>query len=471
MAIGKRGGEQQRELWLATQDLAAGPGHIFYDKLNALLAEKGFDLFVEQLCEAYYASGGKPSIPPGVYFRMLAIGYFEGLDSQRGIAWRCEDSLSLRRFLGVPLSEATPDHSSLTRIRDRLPLEVHEEVFEYILFVIEQHGLLKGKTVGVDSTFLEANAAMKSIVRKDNGDDWKAYLKRLMVAEGVIQADDKPTDDDLRKFDRQRRKQGKKTVSNDEWQSPSDPDSRIVRMKDGRTHLGYKAEHVVDLASEIILAATVHPGTDNDAETLIQSVTSAQAHLDQAGIAISIEAVAADKGYHANATLAACEEAGLRTYVPERQSRHRRTWAKKPINQKRAFVNNRKRMSRAKGKQLQSLRGERVERSFAHICETGGQRRTWLRGLEKINKRYLMTVAARNLGILMRSLFGIGTPRGLQGAGRALAGLLSALKTFWQHWQARFDQLATRRATTFEKPPLRRDVFFRPPTPAISTGC
>lgn len=185
---GKRETESQQEFWTPTDQLARGPGHVFYDKLNRLLSENGFDLFVEPLCQPYYKTGGRPSIPPGVYFRMLMIGYLEGLDSQRGIAWRCEDSLALRRFLGIGLSEETPDHSSLTRIRDRLPLSVHEEVFRYILFVIEQHGLLKGKSAGVDSTFLEANAAMKSIVRKDTGEDWKAYLKRLMKEEGLLKA-------------------------------------------------------------------------------------------------------------------------------------------------------------------------------------------------------------------------------------------------------------------------------------------
>ena len=201
MSLGKRESENQREFWLETDRLVTGPGHVFYDKLNRFLTENGFDLFVEQLCQPHYQSGGRPSIPPGVYFRMLMIGYLEGIDSQRGIAWRCEDSLALRRFLGISLSEETPDHSSLTRIRDRLPLCVHEEVFQYILFVIEQQGLLKAKTVGVDSTYLEANAAMKAIIRKDTGEDWKAYLKRLMKEEGLLQeGDDDPTDEELRRI-------------------------------------------------------------------------------------------------------------------------------------------------------------------------------------------------------------------------------------------------------------------------------
>lgn len=231
MALGKREAAPQQEFWTPTAALSRGPGHVFYDKLNQVLGQAGFDRVVEQLCAPYYASTGRSSIPPGVYFRMLMIGYLEGIDSQRGIAWRCEDSLSLRRFLGIPLGEETPDHSSLTRIRDRLPLTIHEQVFQQVLSIIEQHGLLKLKAVGVDSTLLEANAAMKAIVRKDSGEDWKAYLKRLMQEEGLIADGDDPSDEELRKFDKTRRKQGKKQVSNAEWESPVDPDSRIVKKQ------------------------------------------------------------------------------------------------------------------------------------------------------------------------------------------------------------------------------------------------
>ena len=479
MSQGKRESENQREFWTATEQLARGPGHVFYDKLHRLLAENGFDLFVEQLCQPYYKTGGRPSIPPGVYFRMLMIGYLEGIDSQRGIAWRCEDSLALRRFLGISLSEDTPDHSSLTRIRDRLPLCVHEEVFQYILFVIETHGLLKAQTVGVDSTFLEANAAMKTIIRKDTGEDWKAYLKRLMREEGLLQDDDDdPTDEELRRFDQQRAKQGKKKVSNDEWISATDPSSRIVKMKDGRTHLGYKAEHVVDLESEVILSAMVYSGTDGDAQTLLASVVTAQTHLEECGCGLEIEEVAADKGYHANETLAGSEELDLRTYIPEPKSRHPRRWTDKPAEHQRSVVNNRRRMKRAKGKQLQRERSEKVERSFAHVCETGGARRTWLAGLEKINKRYLIVAAARNLGLLMLNLFGIGKPRTLQAAGDgfsfAFLRFKMLLKLVWRadkrDWRLGtvFSASAGRRAINFRR---REDFVAAPGFTAFSTGC
>jgi len=250
MSMGRWQADHQPDLWVPTTDLPRSPGHIFYDKLNGLLAEAGFDRYVEDLCRPHYAAGtGRESIPPGVYFRMLLVGYFEGLGSQRAIAWRCSDSLSLRAFLGIPLTEATPDHSSLTKIRQRLPLDVHERVFLHVLAIAQQKKLLRGKTVAVDATTLEANAAMKAITRKDTGEDWKEYLKRLMAEQGIQD----PTDEEVRRFDKNR----KKKVSNQEGQSPADPDSRIAKMKDGTTRLAYKAEHVVDVESEFVLAAEV----------------------------------------------------------------------------------------------------------------------------------------------------------------------------------------------------------------------
>ena len=225
------------ELWVATTDIANAPRHVFYDRLNELLAEADFDSFVEQKVTPFYATRGRPGIAPGVFFRMLFVGYFEGIDSQRGIAWRCEDSLSLRKFLGLKLNQSTPDHSSLTRIRDRYPIEICYEVFEFVLQIAAKKKLISGTTVGVDATLLEANAAMKSIVRRETDEDWKAYIKRLMLEEGEITEDDDPTDEELRRFDKRRK--GKK-VSNKDWKSPVDADARIIKMKDGRTHMGYK---------------------------------------------------------------------------------------------------------------------------------------------------------------------------------------------------------------------------------------
>jgi transposase len=412
MSMGHRPDEQQPELWVPTADLPRSPGHAFYDQLNRLLHEQGFDRFAEALCQKHYADGeGRPSIPPGVYFRMLFVGYFEGLDSQRAIAWRCSDSLSLRAFLGTPLDEATPDHSSLTRIRQRLPLEVHERVFIHVLQIAQDKKLLRGKTVAVDSTTLEANAAMKSIVRKDTGEEYKAYLKRLLVEQGV----ENPTDEDARRFDRKRPKKG----SNQEWQSPADPDSRITKMKDTRTHLAYKAEHVVDLDSEFVIAAPIYQADQSDQATLVDSILHAQVKLVMAGSEQEIEEAVADKGYHKAQTLVDCEHWNTRTYIPEPKGRNY-DWDGKPPEQRRAVEANRQRIARSKSKRLQKRRSEWAERSFAHVCETGGARRTWLRGLENVTKRYAVQVAAHNLGLLMRKLFGMGKPRTRQGGGKAV---------------------------------------------------
>jgi transposase len=410
MSMGRRPTEQQAEFWLPTADLPHSPGHVFYDKLNRLLTETGFDRHVEELCQPHYAEGvGRESIPPGVYFRMLFVGYFEGLDSQRAIAWRCSDSLSLRAFLGIPLSETTPDHSSLTKIRERLPLPVHEHVFAFVLKVAQEKKLLRGKTVAVDATTLEANAAMRSIVRKDTGEDYKEYLKRLMAQEGI----DHPSDEEIRRFDKKRKN---KKVPNTEWQSPTDEDSRIAKMKDGTTHLAYKAEHVVDLDSEFVLAAAVHPADASDPSTLVGSVLEAQANLVLAGSEQEIEEAVADKGYHKAQTLAECEEWNTRTYIPEPEGREY-NWADKPQAWRQATQRNRRRVKGRRSKRLQRTRSELVERSFAHVCETGGGRRTWLRGLVKVTKRYVVQVAAHNLGLLMRKVLGIGKPRRLQGGG------------------------------------------------------
>jgi transposase len=407
MSMGRRQTHRQAEMWIATTDLAQAPGHVFYDKLNELLAAADFDPFAEALCRPHYADGvGRGSIPPGVYFRMLFVGYFEGLDSQRAIAWRCSDSLSLRAFLGVALHEATPDHSSLTVIKRRLPLAVHEQVFAFVLRVAQEKKLLRGKTVAVDATTLEANAAMRTIVRKDSGEDWKEYVKGLMAEEGV----EDPTDEEVRRFDKKR----KKKASNKEWQSPTDPDSRIARMKDGRTHLAYKAEHAVDLDSEFVLAAAVHTADRSDPATLVGSVLHAQANLVLAGSEQEIEEAVADKGYHKAETLADCEHFNTRAYIPEPQGRDY-NWADKPESWRQATLRNRRRVKGNRSQRLQKRRSEFVERSFAHVCETGGGRRTWLRGLGNVTKRYVVQVAAHNLGLLMRKLFGIGKPRRLQG--------------------------------------------------------
>ena len=414
MALGRRRGGQQQDLFVMTTDLPKSVGHVFYTKLNELLAEAGFDRWIEELCESYYSDGkGRPGVPPGVYFRMLLVGYFEGIGSQRGIAWRCADSLSLRSFLGIALTEGTPDHSSLTYIRERLPQEVHESVFKWVLKLASDKQLLKGKTVAVDSTTLEASAAMKSIVRRDTGEDWREYVIGLMKKAGVIAADAKPTEEEIRSFDKSRKD---KTVSNQEWASPADPDARIARMKDGTTHLAYKAENVVDMDSTLILAAEIYKADQADTATLEDSVHAAQTNLNDAKIQAEIEEVVADKGYHSTDLLEKlAQRTKLRSYIAEpKSSTGKRNWKGVSPEKRKAVEANRKRIKRNKGKGLQRARSEKVERTFAHVLETGGGRRTWLRGDEKVRKRYSIATAAYNLGVLMRTLFGIGTARSLQ---------------------------------------------------------
>jgi transposase len=439
MALGKRAQEQQ-ELWVSSTELPRSPGHPFYCKLNELLAEADFDRWIEKRCQQYYAEDGRPSIPPGVYFRMILAGYFEGIGSQRGIAWRCSDSRSLAEFLGYGPTETTPDHSSLTRVHQRLPEEVHKEVFQFVLRIAVEKKLVAGKTVAVDSTTLEANAAMKSIVRKDNGEDWQEYLQRLAKEAGL----ENPTAAELRRFDKNRHD---KKVSNDEWKSPTDQDSRITKMKDGTTHLAYKAEHVVDVQTDLVLAATLHPGTDPDTETLCDSVIEAQLNLDEVKSQAEVREVVADKGYHAADTLEQAHSLQWRTYIPERKQQGQRTWTNKPAGQQAAVYANRRRLRGERSKRLQRKRSELTERSFAHVCETGGARRCWLRGLAKVTKRYLLQVAARNLGLILRKLFGIGTPRSLRGEGGLFVWIRLALYWLSARWEPRW-RMETHRTPT-----------------------
>lgn len=418
MALGRRE-PVQGDMWVAAADLPRSPGHVFYTKLNALLAEAAFDRRVEALCEPHYADEvGRPGIPPGVYFRMLFVGFFEGLGSQRAIAWRCADSLSLREFLGIPIGKDTPDHSSMTYIRRRLPVEVFVQGFQLVLDMAREKGLLKGKTLAVDSTMLEANAAMRSMVHRVSQKTWRQYLQQLAKEAGI----ENPTDDDLRRLDRKRK--GKK-VSNAEWESPTDPDSRIARMKDGTTHFAYKAEHAVDVESDLIVAAEIHHANDPDTDTVLVTTTAARENLEAVGSERTGEELLGDKGYHKAESIDLLEsELGMRTYIPEPKMAHERVWTDKPPEHKEAVYRNRRRTRGERGRNLSRLRSEFAERSFAHMCETGGTRRLWLRGRENVAKWYVTRAAARNLSVIMRALFSIGTPRGMQGAARGLAAML-----------------------------------------------
>ncbi len=457
MSMGRRDRERQSEMWLATDRVARSPGHPFYTRLNEVLKSASFDHEVEKLCAVFYSNKqGRPSLPPGVYFRMQLIGYFEGLDSERGIAWRCADSLALREFLGISLSESTPDHSSLCRIRQRLDIEIHQAVFGLILEILSEHGLLRGKTIGIDATTLEANAALRSIVRRDDGTGYDAFLKQLARESGIKT----PTRADLAKLDRTRKGKG----SNDDWTNPHDPDAQITKMKDGRTRLGHKSEHAVDMDSGAVMAVTLHGGAAADTRTVYATMQAACEQALSLGKPSPKEWVA-DKGYHCNATMEMMDELEYRSYISE-PKRGRRRWADKEPARRGTYAN-RRRIRGSRGLQLLRRRGERVERTFAHCLETGGMRRVWLRGHENILKRYLIHVSAFNLGLVMRGLLGTGTPRGLAALNQAIA----ALRTAWRGLKV--EQWTTSRiqiVVALVASPIQR--IMRPlPHTAFSTGC
>jgi transposase len=413
MAMGTRKGrERQEEIWYRSE-VAEAPGHPFYRKLEAKLKEAGFDRFCEQECKRYYADGvGRPSLVPGVYFRLMLIGFFEGIDSERGIAWRVADSLSLRQFLGYGIDENTPDHVTISRTRRLLEASTHKRIFDWVLEQLAQAGLVKGKTMGVDSTTLEANAAMKSIVRRDSGDNYMDYLKKVAEAEGI----EAPDAAALLRLDRKR----KKKTSNEDWKSPADPEAEITKLKDGRTALAYKVEQAVDMETGAIVAVTTHPGAAADSATVTETlceageavaelidVKNAEGQYPVAGDGIA--EVVADKGYHSNQTMIEIQELGLRTYVAE-PDRGPRNWEGKE-EERDAVYANRRRINGERGKRLQSQRGEKIERNFAHQFDTGGMDRLYLRGRENIHKRLLIQAAACNLALLLRSLYGAGKPK------------------------------------------------------------
>lgn len=422
MAMGKDQRESQQPLFIEAASVARAPGHPFYERLNAVLDLHCFSIFVEQHCAPFYADEGRPSIPPVVYFKMLLLGYFEGLDSERGIAWRVKDSLCLREFLGYVITETTPDHSSLSRTRRRIDLETHREIFQWVLTTLAMEGLIRAKTVGVDSTTLEANAAMRSIVRRDTGESYEEFLTGLVQASGI----ETPTRQDLAKTDRTR----KNKASNKDWKHPHDPDARITKMKDGTTHLAHKAEHAVDMDSGALLAVALHPADQGDTKTIEATLDEARENVEEAAKEPEAERNlhdaplsegVADKGYHSNEVLASLGEEPMRTYISE-PDRGRRTWQNKPVEHQHALYANRRRIKGERGKRLLRRRGEFIERSFAHCYETGAMRRLHLRGRENILKRLLIHTAAFNLGLLLRSQIGSGTPRQLA---EALAESLS----------------------------------------------
>src|SRR5205809_3419100 len=413
MAMGTRKKrERQETLWYGSE-LPTAPGHPFYSRLNEVLAKADFDRFCEKSCAGFYhAKLGRPSLAPGLYFRIMMIGFFEGLDSERGIAWRLADSLTLRQCLSIGLDEQTPDHVTISRTRRLIGAATHQRIFLWVLERLAQGGLIKGKTIGVDSTTLEANAAMKSIVRRDSGENYNGYLKRLAEAEGVDATDAAV----LRRMDRKRRKK----TSNEDWENPNDGEAEITKLKDGRTALAYKAENAVDMETGASVAVTTHGGAVADTATV-------EATVIEAGVAVAglitaetpegtqevypggVEEVVADKGYHSNDVAVGFGELEVRTYIAEPE-RGARNWEGKQAEQEAVYAN-RRRIRGERGKRLQRQRGEKIERNFAHQFDTGGMDRLYVRGIENVHKKLLIQAAACNLALLMRSLYGAGKPR------------------------------------------------------------
>ena len=420
MAMGTtRDDGSQQSMWVAPDDLPRSAGHPFYERLNRVLSAAGFDAFVEDLCAKFYAVMGRPSLAPGRYFRLLLVGYFEGLESERAIAWRAADSLSVRSFLLLSAPALPPDHSTISRTRRLFSVETHDAVFTWVLQQLADAGLVQGKTLGIDATTLEANAAMRAIVRRDTQEDYGTFLTRLAQASGI----ETPTAEELARFDRKR----KKKMSNEEWTHPHDPDSKIAKMKDGSTHMAHKVEHAVDLGTGAVVGLTLQGAEKGDTETVVETAVTAAEQVEAvlpegSGVAEMV----GDKGYHSNETLVGLAAVGVRSYISE-PDRGKRSWEDHPEARDPVY-GNRRRIRGKRGRRLLRSRGELVERTFAHAYETGGMRRVHLRGHPNILKRLLVHVAGLNLGLLLRHLTGVGTPRSLQGrAFSVICGLIGRL--------------------------------------------
>ena len=379
MAMGRQK-DGQGNLMVSWSEMPRSPGHVFYDRLQSVLIEGGFDAFAEASCRPYYAARmGAPSVPPGRYFRMHLVGYFEGIDSERGLEWRCSDSLSLRAFLRLGSRDRVPDHSWLSRSRTRLPHEVHAAVFDWVLVLIAEAGLIKGERIGLDASTMEADAALRNIVRRDNGEGYREMLERLAGESGV----ETPTAEDLACLERKRK--GKK-LSNTDWVSKSDP------------------------------------------TTLSKTLAKAEANLEAVDAAPTLENPAecvADKGYHSRAVLRALNDSPWKTRIAAPKQTGFSRWHGDEAA-RRAVTNNRARLKSGVAREAFKLRAEIVERCFAHNLDRGGMRRTWLRGRENVHKRYLLHVAGHNLSLLMRQLIGAGTPReAVAGGYGGIFGLLT----------------------------------------------
>jgi transposase len=457
--------EPQPTLWLPTSEIVQTPANAFFDRLDQVLADAGFHDRVREICKPYYTEGGPGRIgtDPVVYFKMLMVGFFEGIGSERAIAARCADSLSIRHFLRYELTEATPNHSTLSRIRQRLPEEVYQQVFAIVLGALSKYKLVKGKRVGMDASIVEANASMRSLQQRLTKTAYTEYVKQLAEAAGVDSSDDAA----VRRFDKNR----KKKVSNDDWENPHDPEAKIGRTKHGQTRMVYKPEHVVDLDTGAILDAKVQPGNHGDTEDLCNRLIDAEERMNEA---IGLEkdndtilVVAADKGYHKTSELVELHRVNFKTVIPEREGKRRSDLGKE---EKAALRGARRSVEAKYGKELGRRRSELVERSFQHTLDCGGARKTTLRGQTNINKRYLIQAACTNLSLMMRTLFGIGTPKQALAAARALVvlilGYMAGLHRVIRGKRASISNYAARDLNNDWRPPILPAFFQLRPAAA-----
>ena len=447
----KKEPERQEEFWIETRRLPKLSAGRFFERVDEVLAEIGFGEQVHRLCRPAYSqrADGRPGIDPVVYFKMLMVGFFENLPSERAIAARCEDSLAVRAFLGYGLEEATPDHSSLSVIRRRLAPETFQAVFELILKALKDCGLLKGRYVGIDSSVIEANASLKSLVERNSEEAYWDYVKKLAQAAGIDPEDDQA----VRKFDRKR--PGKK-LSNEQFKNRHDADAKISRQK-GKTDLIYKPENSVDMESGAIIQAQLVAADQCDSVDLPQRISLVQEGLEHLEPSQKLKAVVADSNYHSLANVCELQRAGLKVVIADSNAA-KRNEHQLPKAERQALQKARRTLQSQSGRQLMRLRGQYIERSFAHILDCGGMRKATLRGQVNLQKRYVFAAACYNMSQLLRKKYGCGTLRMALATGwaqllkyyLALKGLTQAILEHYTSFQLSFN--SSRAALSFRSP-------------------
>lgn len=428
--IRKKSLPPQQEFWIARQDIKAGKSGTYYDKLSEILNDASFGDDVRALCAPYYkAKGpGRPPVDPEVYFKILFAGFFEGTCSERAICSRCEDSIMLRRFLGYDLTENTPNHTTLSKIRKRLPSEVFDGAFDLVLRIVRDAGLMKGQELGNDASTMEADASLESLVNRMTKESYWSYVKGLAKEAGIDPEDEVA----VRRFDKNR--EGRKT-SNKEWVNPHNPDAKVGRRKDGACDMIHKPEHTVDLESGAILAAEVLPGDQGDAQGFAGRMIAAAALLDEMdeddgkSEEDGERSIVADSGYNQKDELQSLDTAGLAPVIPAPSNRKLPDKEKEPSAYAAALAS-KEACDSEEGKKQLKARAEKVERSFAHVLDSGGMRRTTLRGLKNINKRYRLAAAAFNLSVIMRKKFGYGTLKQFVAGNKAGKGGIFVIITY-----------------------------------------